>query len=557
MRRKLTRFLVQAGFATLTAASAVSAQPIAVDPVNPQYFRFQNQTIPLIGYSAEYICPIKNTNTKICALDTYIAFLNTLASPPGINKIRLWVGLNHSPARSKGAAKPFPNEQPFKWLECLPSDPTSIACQDPTKNLKWDLDTWDTAYFTNLRAVVAHAASKSPAIIVEVTMFDPWSGEFSTSPWNATNNIQNKGFTEEKYFASYSKGTMDTPDNQLARAKQILLLQKVADELNSFDNVYYEVANEPDIDPVSNGATSAQVSTWHGAMAQALYDHEQTKAKRHLIGVNFYTDAAFSTVRNTSHGNSRASVVSGHYTHAWSLDTDNNGSLDLPRYGAIGMIQRYHNGDSNELNRIFGFNETKAISGVSNPSSRDGARAEAWEFMLNEGGMLDHYSLDYTTSGAADVRSDLKALSSFLATFNLRNVQRVKPGTTAAPNWAGLQSQNFCSPTTCFNWASFAWPGQQYGLYYHRGLPSNTQYGHYTAPAPGSVALTLNLSNLGTGCTALAPCIYRYEWIEPRTAALKCTTVPCTGTLSWPGTGTVSLPSPTYSFDIALRLTRQ
>jgi hypothetical protein len=113
-----TRMIVSGvvGAILLAGAAAVSAQPIAVDPTNPQYFRFQNQTIPLIGFSAEYICPISfsPTNNAICTLETYPSFLNTLASPAGINKIRLWVGLNHSPNKM-GAGTVITTEQPFAW----------------------------------------------------------------------------------------------------------------------------------------------------------------------------------------------------------------------------------------------------------------------------------------------------------------------------------------------------------------------------------------------------------------------------------------------------------
>jgi hypothetical protein len=411
--------------------------------------------------------------------------------------------------------------------------------------------------------VVTAAAAKSPPIIVEVTMFDAWQGTFATSPWNPVNNTQNSGFTQRKFFAAYDNGSSDSSlQNQFGRGRQIALMQKVADELNGFDNVYYEIANEPDIDQVANGVTGADVATWHAAMTTALSNHENTKPKRHLIAANFFTDAAFATVRSPTNGNRLASVVSGHYIDAKDLDTDGNGSLDLPRYGALSMIQRYHNGDGNELNRIFGFNETKAVCCVGSPSTPTGARAEAWEFMLNEGGMLDHYSLDRTTADASSVRDYLRALRGFLASFDLRNVQRVTAGTPASPPWMGyLGSQNLCNitsqGTTCFNWASLAWPGQQYGLYFHHGLASANTFAHYNVPAPTSHTLMLSLNNLASGCSAAAPCTFRYDWIEPATGAVKCATAACTGTISWTGSGSIGIGSPSYTFDIALRLVRQ
>lgn len=548
-------------------ASSTSAQPISVDPTNPQYFRFQNQTIPLIGFSAEYICQIPHSDSTICNLDNYDDILNAIAPSPGglgINKIRLWVGLNHSPGGQSTTHVPLTNEQPFAWVACpVPANPNLSECQNPNLPGKWDLNTWNNTYFNNLKNVVMFAGAKNPPFIVEVTAFDPWQGDFAYSPWNRANNLQDKGFTQEKYFAAYDNGTSDSSaQNQFARGRQIALLKKISDVLNNLDNVYYEIANEPDIDEAANGVTGSQVATWNAAMAQELFNYEGTKPKRHLIGVNFFTGAGFSSVTSPTSGNRFATVVSGHYAAVKDLTVSTPGGTSLvKRYGAIPMIQAYHNADGSELNRIFGFNETKAIAGVPSPQTPTGARAEAWEFMLNEGGMIDHYNLNWTTAAAAEVRGYLVALRKFLATFNLQSVQRVKAGTLASPNWAGLQEQNICfatgSSTGCLNWASFAWPGQQYGLYYHRGQLSNNPFRHYTVPAPGSYTLSLNLSNLGSGCTALQPCVYRYDWIEPSTAQLKCGVSPCTGTISWPGTGTVSLTSPTYSFDIALRLIRQ
>jgi hypothetical protein len=58
--QRLIHYDVFAGALLCILSSAAAAQRIAVDPTNPQYFRFNNKTIALVGFSAEYICQIAN-----------------------------------------------------------------------------------------------------------------------------------------------------------------------------------------------------------------------------------------------------------------------------------------------------------------------------------------------------------------------------------------------------------------------------------------------------------------------------------------------------------------
>jgi hypothetical protein len=172
--------------------------------------------------------------------------------------------------------------------------------------------------------------------------------------------------------------------------------------------------------------------------------------------------------------------------------------------------------------------------------------------------MIDHYNLNRTTTAAGEVRGYLSALKGFLDNFNLADVQRVKAGTPTSPPWMGyIDEQNVCDVTAlgtkCLNWASLAEPGEEYGLYYHRGVLSGGDFQHYTVTFPGSYTLSLSLSlnNLGASGT------YEYEWIDPSTNALKCGTTLCKSEFVWSGSGIVPLVSPTYSFDIALRVWRK
>ena len=537
MRRRQFALLFWASMVLAGAANSATAQPIAIAS-NPQYFSYDGQTIPLVGYSGEYICHISNPDKSslICTYENYTDFINRLHDA-GLNKFRLWVGLNHSPGKMRSPPDnvPLTDEQPFVW-----------------NGTRWNLGVFNQTYFDKLKNVVQYAASRPNPIFVEVTLFDPWTGTWATSPWNPANAVQTGnaggiGFTARKYFATFENGTSDTTaSNVNARLRQLELVDKIAAELAGFRNVLYEIANEPDI-ASSNGVSGTDVARWHEAMVQRLYDKEGSLGiSRHIIGVNFHTAEALATVKSTTSANRLAKLVSAHYA----------GLLDASRFSAIRLVNNYHNGGANELNRAFGFNETKAISLVGNPSSPDGARVEAWEFMLNEGGLIDHFGLNYFEPAAGTVRQYLGVLAGFLRSLPLASMQR-KP--VASGSWFALSGGQICNTTTqgitCPWMASMVQPntvtGQRLVFYYHYSLLTNHSFSHYV-PNTASRQITVLVSPVAPSGS------YRYQWINPKTGAELCAAPPCSpSSFSWLGSGSVSLTSPSFTQDIVLSLTRQ
>ena len=94
-----------------------------------------------------------------------------------------------------------------------------------------------TAYFERLRDFVAKAGQRG--VVVELVLFctmyeDPL---WNASPMNARNNVNGIGkmARQEVYNAK------DPP----LLAVQTAVVRKIVTELNRFDNLYYEVCNEP------------------------------------------------------------------------------------------------------------------------------------------------------------------------------------------------------------------------------------------------------------------------------------------------------------------------
>src|SRR5262249_15304335 len=160
---------------------------------------------------------------------------------------RLWIGLNHSPGWQRTVnnpsihsyIKPYDFEQPFTW--------------DGSQS-KWNLRAMSSTFWSRVHDVVN--AAKLQGIIVEVTLFDAFQGDFGFSPWNLTRNEEggNGGWTVEQYMSSFDNHTYDV----LASSQDVRFLQsdlmvplstvmgKAASQLNDLDNFYWEIANEPD-----------------------------------------------------------------------------------------------------------------------------------------------------------------------------------------------------------------------------------------------------------------------------------------------------------------------
>src|SRR5262249_23591048 len=154
----------------------------------------------------------------------------------GLNVMRLWLSLNSSPGMDRGMNRPYDHEGPFT------NNCSSSASSCP--NTVWNVGSYDETYFNRLKCVLDKAWSRD--VIVEVTLFDPWGGTFAQSPWSSA--FSNKGCFASKDFVVNGKRCDDlTLPNNSGWAQQRALIHKVAQELCSYPNIYYEVANEADL----------------------------------------------------------------------------------------------------------------------------------------------------------------------------------------------------------------------------------------------------------------------------------------------------------------------
>jgi hypothetical protein len=145
------------------------------------------------------------------------------------------------------------------WGSCYFMDPRNALQPVAFRDGRFDLDTWDDAYWVRVRDFVAQAKARD--IIVEYTLFanyadpDVWSGKYSASMfWNKGRNW-NGAFTGNpdgslipEFFCtgvaglpSYAERTSSGHD---LRYYQLRIADKAISELGGLGNVYFEVFNE-------------------------------------------------------------------------------------------------------------------------------------------------------------------------------------------------------------------------------------------------------------------------------------------------------------------------
>ena len=149
-------------------------RPISLHPENPNYFLFQGKPTILLT-SGERYGAVMNS-----AFD-FEMYLNTLKSE-GFNYTRIFIGpYSETGGNNFGITNNTMSPEPNNWLTPWVKD---------SKSMKYDLSKWNTDLFKRLKMFIAKASENG--IVVEVTLFTSYytNHQWSTSPFNPKNNIQ-------------------------------------------------------------------------------------------------------------------------------------------------------------------------------------------------------------------------------------------------------------------------------------------------------------------------------------------------------------------------------
>jgi hypothetical protein len=462
MRRLI--LLVAFGCLTSPVIGADPAKPFAPHPDNPHYFLFRGKPTILVT-SGEHYGAVLNLDFN------YIPYLDELQNH-GLNNTRTWAGTYREvPGSFKitdNTLAPLPNRYICPWARS--GTPGYFDGGN-----KFDLTKWDAAYFKRLKDFIAQAGKRG--VVVEVNLFCPNYDDnvWRASPLNAANNINGYGKCPrtEVYTLKHKK----------LLAVEEAVTRKLVQELREFDNLYYEVCNEPYFGGVTKD--------WQHRIVDVIVDTEKAFPRKHLISMNIANGRAKIDKPHPS-----VSIFNFHYSHPPDV-----------------VAMNY------KLNKPIGENET-GFRGKADVLYR----SEGWDFLLAGGALYNNLDYSFTAKhpdgsfrdykspggGSVELRRQLGILKDFLYGFDFLRM---------APDTKTLRGGVPAKATA----RVLSEPGKQYALYLHGGTRAD---------------LKLDLP-AGT---------YSVEWVDTKTGK-----VAGREKLTHKG-GVVSLRSPAYSEDIALRI---
>jgi hypothetical protein len=317
--------------------SAEENPPLRLHPENPRYFLFRGKPTVLVT-SGEHYGAVMNLDFD------YVPYLEELRSK-GLNHTRTFSGAYREVPGSFGITDNTLAPAPHRYL-CPWARSATPGYFDG--GAKFDLTKWDEAYFHRLKDFVAQSGQRG--IVVEITLFCVWyDGKvWDVSPMNARNNVNAIG--------NCPHAEVNTLKHKDLLAVQEGLVRKIVQELKDFDNLYYEICNEP-------YERSTTAPEWEDRIIATIVDAEAGFASRHLISRNFAHRAA--KVRKPNPAVSIFNVHAG-----WPPD-------------AVAM--------NYDLGRAIGNNETGG-------SRRDDAsyRMEGWEFIIAGGALYSSLDFSFT-----------------------------------------------------------------------------------------------------------------------------------------------------------------
>lgn len=348
--------------------SSASAQTLALLPQNPHYFTYQGKPTVIVG-SGEHYGAVMNLDFN------YDKYLQTLQSD-GLNTTRLFTGAYYEKPGAFGIQKntmaPPENRLTLPWKRV---------------NDKYDLNVWNEDYFVRLHDFMKKAAKSG--VMVEICLFSAYYGAgWAYHPFHGTNNLNQTP-------TNLAPNKVNTLDNGGILKFQEAYTRKLVQELNQYDNFYFEIQNEPwaegkdtflvwndyvdkaDLKQEGNNwkntleIASEKSRQWHKTVSGWIINQEKNLSKKHLISHNianfklpvFASDPAIS-------------IYTFHYAH--------------PEAATLNY----------QLNKVIGFNET-GFAGKND----DTYRRQAWRFMMNGGGLFGH--LDYSFSVGNEDGTDL------------------------------------------------------------------------------------------------------------------------------------------------------
>ena len=325
------------------ASPAGASSPLALHPDNPRYFLFREKPAVLVT-SGEHYGALLNGDFDF---EPYFA---TLAADR-LNLTRVFSGVYCEPDGAFRITRNTLAPGPGKLVAPFARGDTPGYANGGNK---FDLSRWNPSYFERLHTLMQSASRHG--IVVEFVFFCPFYKEdmWRLSPLNPANHLAPLPAPKNPNDI----WTLDRGGPYLEVQKRVI--RKVVAELNRYDNLYYEVCNEP--------YQRKLPMDWHDAMAETITAAQAELPNRHLISWNVANHGDKAVVRKP---HPAYSIFNFHYSSP-PHEVENNWHLGKP----------------------IGDNETGFDGQKDRPY-----RTEAWEFLLAGGALFNHLDYSFAAGG--------------------------------------------------------------------------------------------------------------------------------------------------------------
>lgn len=472
--RRIIGSLLLVTVAVCMPCFAKDSIPISLHPDNPHYFLWHGKPTVLIT-SGEHYGAVLNLDFD------YVRYLEELRKH----------GLNHTRAFSGSYV-----ELPDSYITDNPLGPKPSRYTTPWARSeapgykgggnKFDLNQWNPAYFNRLKDFMSEASRRG--VVVEMTLFCTLydDARWKLCPMNAENNINGIGACSRQEVFRLVRGELTEV--------QIAFVRRMAQELRDFDNLFYEVCNEPYI---ADGVSCE----WQQRIVDTLVEEEKKLGVRHLISMNIANKRA-----KVEDPDPDVSILNFHY--CYPPDT---------------VSLNYH------LGKVIGENET-GFRGKEDLFYR----TEGWDFILAGGALYNNLDWSFTPSdpegdlidqkapggGSREIRKQLGILKTFIEDFDF---VRMLPSAPLIKDVSPVLSVQ-----------ALAEAGKAYAVYLHVPIPANN--------GDDDIKATLTIE--------LPAGHYNIKWVDTKTGKITAR-----DEIRHEG-GAYRLLSPSFANDIALSIRR-
>ncbi|MFL6353733.1 MAG: hypothetical protein ACJ74Z_18045 [Bryobacteraceae bacterium] len=461
-------------------ASGGTPNALSLYSGNTHYFLFRGKPTVLVTSGEHY-------GSVINAEFNYRRYLDELKRNH-LNLTRIWVGPYREVPGDFNIADNTLAPRADKFVPPWPRSSTAGAADGGNR---FDLSQWNPAYFARLHDFVREASLRG--IVVEVNLFCPYyeKSMWAVSPLNSANNVNGIGNVDRTEVLTMKHPSLLSVEDVMVR--------KIVIELNAFDNLYYEICNEP----YFGGVTL----DWQQHISRMIVSTEETLPNHHLISQNV---ANGSKVMANSLTN--VSIFNFHYSRP-----------------PASVSMNY------ELRKVIGNNET----GFDGPIDAT-YRIQGWDFLAAGGAVYNNLDYSFTVGheggdfqygpqtpggGSATLRKQLGIMKDL---FDSIDLTQLRPANSLVrPLGAKPASMRvLASP-------------DDYVVYIHEAHISGAKLSYTIDSGPQQRSFAVELPKG----------VYGQLWLDTKTGAIGNGRIHHTG-------GERVFQSPIYSEDIVLRIQR-